>query len=111
MEWMNIREIRDRHLLGGTEWVGDRRAGAPLQEIIWHGIPRYSTDTAAAFLVVEKLRADGLYFDLSAALLPGWVAHFWDDDRPQSTRQPYRDTAAHAVCLAALLASAAPVPG
>lgn len=74
-----------------------------------HVVPKYSTEIAAAWEVVEKLQkfnpfweSDGfMEFDLSPTSgfdgHRGWQCNFGDD-----TTQAFADTAPHAICMAAL---------
>ena len=70
----------------------------PLRAIYW--IPKYSTDIAAAWMVVEKLK--GLEPELSWSDEDHcWFVHF-QKSRPSIC--PFGITAPHAICLAALKA-------
>ena len=72
-------------------------------------LPSYSTDIAAAFEIVEKLRDQHMELELSvvpkgAPAYPDdaqWLAGFSDDG---PTNQEWGATAPHAICLAALKA-------
>jgi hypothetical protein len=63
-------------------------------------IPHYSTDIAAAWLVVDGLMAQGLSFLLGKESVV-WRARFYKGDG--GVTMP-GDTAPHAICLAALKA-------
>lgn len=67
------------------------------------GLPPYSTDIAAAWEVVDNMRARNLEFEISSAphRLP-WLAKFGRRAEPAPTP-------AHAICLAALKAVGAEV--
>jgi hypothetical protein len=64
--------------------------------------PNYSTDIAAAWLVVEKLRGA---WDISSGAT-SWVAHLSVSEGPWSDRHAAAEAEAapHAICLAALKA-------
>jgi hypothetical protein len=72
-------------------------------------LPRYSTDIAAAWEVVEKVSGPGLAFELvdvgsfnpGYTELPRWCASFGDGNVVIAEEA---DTAPHAICLAALKA-------
>ena len=53
----------------GEVLVADANGDMPMHQMLgrseWEGIPRYSTDIAAAWEVVEKMRARGLIVDLT----------------------------------------------
>jgi hypothetical protein len=67
-----------------------------------HKVPKYSTDIAAVWMVVERLREHWGNLDLTAGLSwhckPGWL------DGPHKPGDPWgtADTAPRAICLAAL---------
>lgn len=76
-------------------------------KIIIHpnNVPNYSTDIAAAWDVVEKCPHNMFYLERHDGVMQFWEAQFI------STRKPSRaNTAAHAICLAALAVVAVP-PG
>lgn len=66
-------------------------------------IPAYSTDIAAAWEVVEKMRVDGFNFQIhNVNEQVNWVALFW---KKGTVGDPYLAVevfAPHAICLAAL---------
>lgn len=69
----------------------------------------YSTDIAAAFLVVEKLRADGWRFSLDDSGADGqtweaWFCRDWDGESWAVTVCEKAASMEHAICLAALAA-------
>lgn len=70
-------------------------------------LPHYSTDIAAAWLVVEKLRADGCDFDMR--IVATWTANFGLDMGLLSFSAD-AETAPLAICLAALLACPSATP-
>lgn len=75
-------------------------------------LPHYSTDIAAAWLVVEKLRADGWDFNFDHDV--GRSAHALFTRRPilsDCLFEQYADTAPLAICKAALAACAPLVHG
>ena len=63
-------------------------------------IPPFSTDIAAAWMVVERMRELGWFFEVSAECDSQWVAYF-DKERYASEAA---DTAPLAICRAALRA-------
>jgi hypothetical protein len=69
-------------------------------------LPHYSTDIAAAWLVVEKMRADGWHFELSdrdaVDEQPFWVE--FATKEYERGGQSWQAAAPHAICLAALKA-------
>ena len=87
-----------KHVMGleevekiGGYWVDEIVNGVTIRT----ALPRYSTDIAAAWSVVEKL---GMTYRIE----DGTVS-FWDEDL-QETHEAYEDTPAMAICLAALAA-------
>jgi len=66
-------------------------------------VPHYSTDIAAAWLVVEKLAAQGLRLSLDAFGGDPWWVEFADEQWARGA-QATANTAPHAICLAALKA-------
>ena len=87
-------------------WVLAARTERGVQA--WPECRAYSTDIAAAWLVVEKMRADGFMFRINAtaddAGVETWAARFWTLDRDDDFCDRYAATAPHAICLAALAA-------
>jgi hypothetical protein len=71
-------------------------------EITAHRIPEYSTDIAAAWLVVEKLRQQGFRIMVSTDDELEWGAYF--EDRRHSSGSSEHDSAPLAICRAALKA-------
>lgn len=75
----------------------------PNANIIGHEIPHYSTDTGAAWEVVEKFPHFYLFRWIAGGPMPGqWECRFSDTD--DGTKIVWADTAPHAICLAALKA-------
>jgi hypothetical protein len=75
-------------------------------------MPQFSTDIAAAFLVVEKMRADGWRFSLDDSGSDGqtweaWFCRDWSGESWAVAVYEERATREHAICLAALQAVAA----
>ncbi len=71
----------------------------------WGILPAYSTDIAAAWLVVEELRARGIWLEeLSGRYETSYRAGFsWrDPERGVRYQQAMADTAPLAICRAAL---------
>jgi hypothetical protein len=110
---------------GGAQWWGETEAFTG-----WHNVPPYSTDIAAAWLVVEKLTAEGYWmslegWDKNTLLEASWTASFWCDrgacsvhggpsDSGHGSGDVSADTAPLAICRAALAAPnalAAPAHG
>lgn len=78
----------------------------------WGMLPHYSTDMADAWLVVEKFRADGCFFDLGdkpSDLDDLTSARTWNAFINRTTRGPDSDTAPLAICRAALAACGVPL--
>lgn len=91
---------------GGTVSDFCRKCGEPCG---YHdGFPHYSTDIAAAWLVVEKMRTRSRFLHLMehGSVVEGpplWRCQFiGDDDGPSDCE--FADTAPLAICLAALKA-------
>lgn len=71
---------------------------------VWDTCPRYSTDIAAAWLMVEKMRETGRYFHLEFSTIRGdWRCEFGTEPDIDRTAR----TAPLAICLAALAALSA----
>ena len=77
----------------------------------WREVPHYSSDIAAAWEVVERMRADGwkLYLTVPKVHPPGiiepTVAYFQrDDEPPRSPNWRYETHVPSTICLAALRA-------
>lgn len=68
--------------------------------------PPYSVDIAAAFEVVEKLRAQGLTVTISTPLpdCKSWDVRGWNSQTNDNRFIAHADTAPLAICLAALKA-------
>lgn len=69
----------------------------------WGLLPAYSTDIAAAWLVVEKLAAQGLRLSLDAFGGDPWWAEF-ADEKWERGAQATAPTASEAICRVALAA-------
>lgn len=89
-------------------WLSSRKNGAAVEggeERYIENVPHYSTDIAAAWLVVEKMRADSFCFDLttSQSCDPSmhWSASF---EHEQAQGRGRSAAAPHAICLAAIAA-------
>ena len=80
----------------------------PADDIVgWCPVADYSTDIAAAWEVVEYMRAkDEWAFTLGTDTDGDWDATFWEGD---TFHDATADTAPHAICLAALKAIGAEV--
>jgi hypothetical protein len=86
--------------------------GTPPEATLWeaiHIIPHYSTDIAAAWQVVERMRDQGWtshYTDLSLDSREPWHSwHFTGTTPPNGpTLSAQASTVPHAICLAALRA-------
>lgn len=65
----------------------------------WHNIPYYSTDIAAAWTVVEKIKSKdrAIFFELVNSVNYKWECQIGGGNAEA-------DTAPHAICLAALKA-------
>lgn len=92
---------------GGGEWVKDGRKVA-FGGFDGGSLPRYSTDIAAAWLVVEKM-GNWHGFDFLVQMLQprgsntyeaGWYEQDYDGFQPRATGDA--DTVPLAICLAAL---------
>lgn len=74
-------------------------------------VPHYSTDIAAAWLVVEAMRGRGLHLQMNDTLSAYRARFFtvestrdWDRESTDGAYYEFADTAPHAICLAALKA-------
>lgn len=73
-----------------------------IQEVVAYWRP--STDIAAAWQVVEKLRAAGWFYSLSDAVeIPEYIVMFYQPDSPDA--QAMDESAPLAICRAALKAT------
>ena len=75
--------------------------------------PLYSTDGSASWWIVEYMKAEGWHVTVADRDVGGWYARFWQDPSPDRTAKMCShvgDTAALAICLAALLALRDRVP-
>lgn len=102
MGWVRGRSYAN----GNGDWIVD---GATSPSRTWNLTPHYSTDIAAAWLVVEKMRALGYQLDLSHALgdaieRPLLYAKF--SLLRGYTNHANSDSAPLVICKAALLAAA-----
>lgn len=70
---------------------------------ILKNIPPYSTNIAAAWEVVEKLRSERMMVSIVSDEDGGWNVEMWDYNNRQS-KEVFSETAPHAICLAALKA-------
>lgn len=90
-----------------------RPGGDPKNIRDYRDVPRYSTDIAAAWLVVEKLIADGWFPDVQ---FNDWGTESWhatlmrrtDDERADGYHGAQAASAPLAICRAALAALSAP---
>ena len=97
----------DRLKRDQAEWDTDmKRFGCPHH--LLYAVNWYSTDIAAAWEVVEKLKADGF------SLMAEWDDHdgmwYFGFSNASSYKAGEADTAPHAICLAALKAVGALPP-
>lgn len=105
----NVQYLRrpDRFLYGAVRDSG--------KVLLMSGLPAYSTDIAAAWLVVDHLRERGIWLEeLTGRYETSYRAGFmWRGDHPFSPNyvQEFGDTAPLAICRAALAACAAPSAG
>jgi len=72
----------------------------------YHSVPHYSTDIAAAWLVVERMKDNGCSLQLhwEAGRSRQWVADFVEESDEEFTGEQLGDTAPLAICRAALAA-------
>jgi len=95
----------DLFVAPNTDEVGYRYEGrAP---VYYEGLPHYSTDIAAAWQVVESLRAMGFVVLISSPRpVHAWGVEAWHLDVEHDRRrgEAYADTAPLAICRAALKA-------
>jgi hypothetical protein len=98
----------------GRKVYGDRISReAPELDIPECWLPRYSSDIAAAWEVVEKLRDSNFQLTLVTTKLSALATFYtpqeriiWDNSLPEghTPLKAIGDTAPHAICLAALKA-------
>jgi hypothetical protein len=89
----DIRERYKKHALRGELWPAEYVG------------PDYSGEIAAAFLVVEKMRASGWAFvDIACDLEGRWSVVFWRRYHRAGGVGRAAATLPHAICLAALAA-------
>ena len=84
----------------GPRWI-DLGGGAP-SGMVSNGVPRYTTDIAAAWKVVEKMEEEWAT-TLETDGTRRWVVRFWAGD--EFNESGYRATAPEAICIAALRAT------
>lgn len=112
----------ERYGNGNGEWQRPTDDPKRSGRLTWEQTPRYSTDIAAAWQVVEKWRAKGEGFQLDSLGFTGvegetdaaWRCSFMDaTDGGMEHYSAEAETAPLAICLAALAAveSVAPAPG
>lgn len=112
--WKWVAWKDQRYIVAPDEGLRDNEIWAQGDEDVWVGgtreVPHYSTDIGAAWLVVEKMRADGYAFDAGSweNMNDGnnWVAEF----EHCSALLPVRGLGAtmpEAICKAALACRAA----
>lgn len=95
MGWQQVLTFTADTKEGQYEWIDP--------DLTSQALPHYSTDIAAAWLVVQKIESFSL-------IAPGaWYAggEYHNEDRwccETATTIAYGDTAPHAICLAALKA-------
>ena len=114
----------------GWSWVARRNGGGPYRALrsdrgklvamerdgtVWvRGCPGFSGDMAAAWRVVEALRADGWWFSLTQDNTDIWDVCFWRGERkgwfPTVEVRACAKFAPLAICRAALQAVDAGVP-
>jgi hypothetical protein len=107
MGWINCGQL-------GNEWGGQWGGCPPYWSQYGDRcllIPSYSTDIAAAWLVVEKLRTEGLHLQMNDTLSAYRARFFtvastvkWDQESADGAYYQFASTPAHAICLAALKA-------
>ena len=99
MGWYNIRWIESE---GKSEMVGEYQG----LRYAWAIFPRYSTDIAAAWQVVDALYERG--YNVALNCYHGWETRheceIAPDADPQRWQNANADTMPHAICLAALKA-------
>ncbi|MBY6273937.1 MAG: hypothetical protein CW346_17330 [Bacillaceae bacterium] len=87
----------------GTPYYNDENGTA------WE-LPRYSSDIAAAWQVVEKFKERKLYMSVECVGDTGYHAVVYDEDGNHLTDAYSEEGPAHAVCVAALRAVGVEVP-
>ena len=108
IKWLLSPEQREYFTFGNDAPQGDEHVAGDYDR----HVPRLSTDIAAAFLVVEKMRADGWRFSLDDSGSDGqtweaWFCRDWSGESWAVAVYEERATMEHAICLAALQAVAA----
>ena len=98
--WVGRRALREDASNG--VWTVEATLDMPVHDD-FSTFPRYSTDMAAAWLVVEKLAAQGLRLSLDAFGGDPWWAEF-ADEKWERGAQATAPTAPEAICRAALAA-------
>jgi hypothetical protein len=98
--WVRDHDAESQTATGSPIWE------APGKEYLQNGTPDYSTDIAAAWLVVEKMRERGISMDLTGLANKydqQWSCTFGD---PETQNGECSDAASapEAICRAALLA-------
>lgn len=104
-------DVAEENARRQAEWDQEKSAfGHPASYLA--PVPHYSEDIASAWLVVERMRALGCnYFSVSQEQDGRWVVQFYDDHRDEfDSGEVFGDTAALAICRAALEAMGHPTP-
>ena len=95
----------------GVVWEGNSETGGGVTART--AVPRYSTDIAAAWEVVEKIRGAGFTFSLwdnANQYAAPWDCRFTHRDDVGQKGIAIEGTAPHAICLAALRAKGVEIP-
>ncbi len=95
MGYTNVRPLGDEH--------GTLIAHSPGACCDGHGVPQFSTDIAAAWHVVEKMRERRIHLELGSRIDGSWLVSF-------GNLRAFDNSAPRAVCLAALKAVGVEVP-
>lgn len=101
---MGLKNIREEEGLFGTMTLyGEQEIPGEFGRLTAKGLPRYSTDIAAAWGVVEKIRSTklGCFFLNWDRISDMWAAGF---DGNVGKYEIQQEIAPHAICLAALKA-------
>ena len=110
--WMQLPGLRDRVMQPPEQWQSMTNGAIDLYTV--HNcddnpperLPRYSTDIASAWLVVEKMRGRGWSIRLVDDVQPGhaYIVEFWQDAGPHTALDARESSAPLAICKAALSA-------
>jgi hypothetical protein len=100
-----LNRVVDKEVIGyphaNKRWVLDEYNGVRTSRQEYREIPRYCTDIAAAWQVVEKMRECGWSVTIGQHIDLSWRCKFTDDETLIEIIAQ-GDTAPRAICLAAL---------